>query len=277
MVYTSLTEVPRNLKEGVDWLIALKGTDAKNNLKAMGAALFNFLAGTPVGYTEVPALENIKLITKEFMEIPALKYLWPARAMLRKFNDPKYKECGVLARWFADVQKSDYTNVVDAGHLTAEPMAENLGKVVDGCERFLESIKIPDQYKSAYSPEATWEASCAKDPEACAVILVGIAPMLYTGLRSLNVASEAESYRRQIWLQSPISLTDVVKAVGYKDPGCRDDLSDSDILKALKGVSYQTLVTLYDLSGFWAFYGLDKAGAKRAAAALSGSSANGQK
>ncbi|GBE59730.1 hypothetical protein, conserved [Babesia ovata] len=276
MVYNSLTEVPRNLKEGIDWLVALRGTDAEKNLAAMGAALHKFLADKPVGSTKVPALEKVKCISKEFLEQPALKYIWPAREILRKFNDPMYKEWGSL-KWFGDLQKSDYENVIKTRGTKPETISKNLGKALAGCEKFLENVKIPDQYESAYSSEATWEASCAQDPETCAVILVGIAPMLYTGLRSLREASNAQSYCYGSVCMTPINLGDVVKAVGYKDPGCRAGMRDSDILKALKGMSYQMLITLYDLSGFWAFYGSGKAGAAKAVAAPSNPSVKGGK
>ncbi|CDR95427.1 hypothetical protein BBBOND_0205850 [Babesia bigemina] len=44
MVYTSLTEVPHNLKEGIDWLVALKGTYGENNLKTIVGAIQKFLS-----------------------------------------------------------------------------------------------------------------------------------------------------------------------------------------------------------------------------------------
>ncbi|GBE59770.1 hypothetical protein, conserved [Babesia ovata] len=276
MVYNSLTEVPRNLKEGIDWLVALRGTDAEKNLAAMGAALYKFLAEKPVGFTEVPALEKVKLISKEFLEKPALRNMWPARAMLRRFNDPMYKEQGLIAKWFGDLQKSDYENVIQTRGVKPETIAKNLVKAVAGCEQFLENVKIPDQYESAYNSEATWEASCAKDPEACAVVLVGVAPMLYAGLRSLKVASEGETRGGVPMALGMSSLGSVLIAVGYEETQWRAAMTASYVFKALKGVSHQVLTTLYDLSGFWAFYGLDKADVESVEAA-SNSSAKGGK
>ncbi|GBE59322.1 hypothetical protein, conserved [Babesia ovata] len=255
MVYNSLTEAPHNLKEGVDWLMALKGKDADKNLAAMGEALYKFLADKPVGKEELPALEKVKSISKGFLEQPALNYIWPANELLRRFNKPlSKKHPGFFPRFFGVIFESDYENVIQTRGLTAKTIAEKLSKAVAGCEKFLDNVKIPDQYASAYSSEATWDASCAEDPEACAVIFVGIAPMLYAGLRSLREASNAQSYCHDSICLTPISLRDVVKAVGYKDPGCRASMTASYILKALKGVKFQNLVTIYDLCGFWAFY-----------------------
>ncbi|GBE62456.1 hypothetical protein, conserved [Babesia ovata] len=259
-VYTSLTEAPQNLKEAIDWLIALKGTDPEKNFKAMGAALHKFLADKPVGFTEVPALEKVKSISKEFMEKRELKEQPFVRQLLRRFNKKRNENITLLDRWFESIAESDYANVVEARGVTAKTIGEKLSKAVDGCEKFLENIKNPDQYESAYSPEATWEASCSKDPEACAVILVGIAPMLYTGLRSLKHAS-ADGLNR-VWLASygELQLGEVMKAVGYKQPECGASMSRSDVFKALQSVKYDMLTIFYDLSGFWAFYRFDKAG-----------------
>ncbi|GBE59318.1 hypothetical protein, conserved [Babesia ovata] len=226
----------------------------------MGEALYKFLADKPVGKKELPALEKVKSISKGFLEQPALNYIWPANELLRRFNKPlSKKHPGFFPRFFGVIFESDYENVIQTRGVKPETIAKKLGKVVNGCEQFLENVKLPDQYISAYSSGATWDSSCAKDPEACAVIFVGIAPMLYAGLRSLKNSCIAQGYCHRSSGLTPINLRDVVKAVGYKDPGCRASMSDSEILKALKGMSYKMFITLYDLSGFWAFYGLEKA------------------
>ncbi|GBE61309.1 hypothetical protein, conserved [Babesia ovata] len=180
MVYTSLTEAPHNLKEGIDWLMALRGKDGEKNLAAMGAALYDFFEDKPVGKMELPALEKIKSISKEFMENPALNYMWPANELLRRFRAPMSKKGPIcLGSCFGATLESDYKNVVKTKNLTVETIAKKLGKVVDGCEKFLEKIKSPDGYKPSYNSEATWDASCAKDPEACAVVLVGSADAVH--------------------------------------------------------------------------------------------------
>ncbi|GBE58638.1 hypothetical protein, conserved [Babesia ovata] len=251
MVYDSLTEAPHNLKEGIDWLVALKGTDAERNLKAMSAALHKFLADKPVGKMEVPALEDIKKSTKEFIGQQSVKDLWPASELLGRFSKRMNKS--IHFKFFGTVDESDYKNVVKSRGLKPEDIAANLAKAVDGCEKFLEKIKSADQYKSAYSSEATWEASCAKDPEACAVVLVGIAPMLYTGLRSLRFASHASRFN---WVpfSKKINLGSVLEALGYKGAERRANMSGSYVFEALENVKLKMLITLYDLSGFWAFY-----------------------
>ncbi|GBE59234.1 hypothetical protein, conserved [Babesia ovata] len=131
MVYNSL-EAPHNLKEGVDWLMALKGDDSEKNLAALGAAVHKFLADKPVGKMEVPALESVKLITKEFLEQPELKNMWPASELLGRFNKPMNKNFVGSAKCFYNVDESDYTNVVKARRLTSKTIAEKLGKIVAG-------------------------------------------------------------------------------------------------------------------------------------------------
>ncbi|GBE59123.1 hypothetical protein, conserved [Babesia ovata] len=252
MVFNSLTEAPHDLKEGIDWLIALKGSDAKNNLAAMGAALYDLLADKPVGFTELPALENVKLISKDFLAKPELKGQWFVRRLQSRFNRRMNKDSHRRGKPMMYLTDSDYNNAVKGKDLTAETIAKDLGEVVDGCEKFLDDIKTPGKYKSAYSSEATWDASCAKDPEACAVVLVGIAPMLFVGLRSLF---DAASVKGTLCMGSNNRVSEkVLNAVGYEVPQRRTEIIRSDFLKALDAVSFEMLNTIYDLAGFWAFY-----------------------
>ncbi|GBE60133.1 hypothetical protein, conserved [Babesia ovata] len=261
MVYNSLTEAPHNLKEGIDWLMALRGTDAAKNLSAIGEAIHKFLADKPVGFTEVPALEKVKSISKEFLVQKGLKDQKIVKRVLDMINGSVDENPGVIAKAFSLVPKSDYQNVVQTRGVKPEAIAKNLGKVVGGCEKFLDRIKTPDQYKSAYSSGATWDASCAKDPEACAVVLVGIAPMLYTGLSSLRVACNEEALAYAQFGNKRSSLGEILEAVGYKEPECRAGTSTSAVSWALIGVNKEILTILYDLAGFWAFYGMNKSGA----------------
>ncbi|CDR95723.1 hypothetical protein BBBOND_0208770 [Babesia bigemina] len=255
MVYKSLTEAPHNLKEAVDWLIALKGADAEKNLAAMGAAVHKFLADKPVGSMNVPGLEEVKLITKEFLKNPALKEMWPTQSVLRRFNEVINKEPGTLSRWFGDVYDSDYKNVIQTKGLTPVTIAKKLSKAVDGCEKFLEDVKHPEQYESAYSSEATWEKSCSEKPEACAVVLVGIAPMFYAGLRSLKVACKVAQLAPKLRVYVPSSsVGSLLLASGYQEKQWPTAMTPSYVATALKDITYQVLVTFYDLAGFWAFY-----------------------
>ncbi|CDR97708.1 hypothetical protein BBBOND_0402000 [Babesia bigemina] len=254
MVYTSLTEAPHNLKDGIDWLIALRGTDAEANLKAMGAAIHKLLADKPVGYTEVPGLEAVKQISKEFMEKPELKYHWCVERLLKRFNKPMGKAPSLLEKWFGIIAESDYANVVQNHGFDRQAMSDKLAQVVDSCDKFLNEMKDPDHYTSAYGSDATWAKSCAKDPEACAVILVGVAPMLYTGLRSLWDVSFFAAKKIPPF-NSKRRLLDMLKAVGYGEPVCPAGIGASDVRKAFNLMEVDIFTTLYDLGGFWAFYG----------------------
>ncbi|CDR95139.1 hypothetical protein BBBOND_0202960 [Babesia bigemina] len=248
MVYTSLTDIPRNLKEAIDWLVAVKGTDAEKNVKAMGAAVYELLADKPVGFTDVTALWNVKFATKKFLQQDEIKDMWPVKELSKRYYEFMDKSPEAIAKAPAMVPKSDYENVIKTRGLTAEVIGQNLGEVVEGCEKLLQGIKVPEQYESAYGSEATWDASCAAKPEACAVVFVGIAPMLYTGLGAMWDASHLEMSKKSA------GAAKVLQALGFVEPQCRAGMTVSNALRGLRGIDLHILDTLYDLSGFWAFY-----------------------
>ncbi|GBE60316.1 hypothetical protein, conserved [Babesia ovata] len=253
MVFNSLTEAPRNVKECIDWLIALRGTDAEKNLKALGTAVHTFLADKPVGKMQVPALEKIKKISKQFLKKPCLKKLRHVKVILGKFNKSLHKNPDKRFKRPFHFQPIDNENVIQTKGVTAIDIAENLADVVSGCEKFLRFIKNPDQYRSAYSSEATWEASCSKDPEACAVIFVGIAPMLYAGLLSLRKMSNGGVWGEPNTMEGK-RARELLKTFGYKKAEGRAGMRYSDITDALEDTTTRMLDTMYDLCGFWAFY-----------------------
>ncbi|GBE62672.1 hypothetical protein, conserved [Babesia ovata] len=253
MVYNSLTDVPSNLREGIDWLMALKGTDAEKNLGAMGDAIYRLFDGDTVGSKVVATLKKIKRTSKKFLKGQGFKDQWFVKELLQRLDRPLNKRPVVLAETLAFVEESDYENVVEARGVRPENIAKCLGKVVDSCEKFVDGIKTSGRYGSSYSSKATWDASCAKDPEACAVVLVGIAPMLYAGLSSLQIASEI-AVRKGSNSVAEKRLGDILKAVGYDKLKLNSSVSISDILKAMEAVDVHILTTLYDLAGFWALY-----------------------
>ncbi|GBE61750.1 hypothetical protein, conserved [Babesia ovata] len=252
MVYKSLTDAPRNIKECMDWLIALRGKDGEKNLKAFGEAIYKFLAYKPVGKMEVPALEDVKRISKQFMEQKELKDLLPIDWVLRKFSD-RIDKTSIFYRYFGAVTKSECDNVIQTKGITADDIAKDLVKVVDSCDKFLKHMKIPDQYKSAYSSKATWAKSCALDPESCAVVLVGIAPMLYAGLSAFFSAWRYAFFRCPPFIAYN-RMREMLKALGFVEPECRASPRTSDVYSALSRLKDHELYTVYDLSGFWAFY-----------------------
>ncbi|GBE62191.1 hypothetical protein, conserved [Babesia ovata] len=251
MVYNSLTEAPRNLKECIDWLVALKGT-SKFNTQALGFALYKFLVDKPVGTLLIPSLEKVKRLSKEFLEHEDLRNRSYVKDLLSRFKEPMNKDHYRLRAMVSDNTESDYENFVKSRGFTADDIARNVRAIVSNCEIILENVKNPDQYNSAYSSEATWAASCSKNPEACAVILVGIAPMLYAGIESLR--DETEYANRTEQSETDKDFRKVLKALGYVEPEYRDGLSRSDVCKAVTNMHPRILPTIYDVAGFWAFY-----------------------
>ncbi|GBE61110.1 hypothetical protein, conserved [Babesia ovata] len=253
MVYHSLTQAPQNLKEAIDWLMALKGPYSKLTIQAMGAAIYDFLSDKPVGKMEVPALEEVKLISRSFLRKSQLQNHWSVERLVGRFSVRMSKSDGGLAcNGHKDYLESDHVNVVRARRATPRTIAKNIGEVVHATGKFLDEIKNPAEYKSAYGPEVNWIQSCVNDPEACAVVFVGIAPMLYAGLRCLKDADSVEQWK---WPEFKAPTSDgLLKAVGYEEQDCRAGISGYDVRKALSGVDLQILSIIYDIAGFWAFY-----------------------
>ncbi|CDR97740.1 hypothetical protein BBBOND_0402290 [Babesia bigemina] len=252
MVYNSLTEAPRNLKESFDWLIAVKGTDAEKNVKALGAAIHKFLADKPVGVTRIPSLEKVKRLSRDFMQKAELKNMPMVKEMLVSFNAPVAKHAS-SARHLLGEYSSDYKNVIQERRLRPGNISDSVARIVGSCDIFVEGVKTPGQYESAYSSEATWDASCAKNPEACAIVFVGIAPMLYAGIDSLWMASDPDTFLGQTPAGAK-SMVNVMKALGFTEQECSGVMSFAKVRPALRVLNRDIMEQIYDLAGFWAFY-----------------------
>ncbi|CDR95068.1 hypothetical protein BBBOND_0202250 [Babesia bigemina] len=263
MVFHSLTDAPRDFREGIDWLVALKGTDAASNLKAISDAVYNFLVDKPAGSSKVPIYNYVTLITKGFLEQEELKDRRVVGPMLWTFNKPKDPNSDFSKKFVKTVPENGGSKIDRNGGITGENITEKLSKSVDGCETFLKSIQVPGQYKSAYSSKATWEASCSDNPQECAAVFVGIAPMLYAGLTSLWDATDADAFRLTPD-RAKADLENLLNALRYVGPECRASMGPSDVANALRGVEYNVLGTLGELSDFWTFHGLDSAGVSEA-------------
>ncbi|CDR95275.1 hypothetical protein BBBOND_0204330 [Babesia bigemina] len=253
MVYTSLTEAPHNLKEGIDWLMALKGTSDENNLMHMVGTIHHLFSDHSAGNNPLPSLDKIKSISKEFLEKPELRDNMLVRILLSRFYTPA-SAANTGSRHYWHRQFNEYGRVVGVKGAEPEYIKDCLSNVMDGFGKLLDDIKTPDQYESSYSSEATWEASCAKNPEACAVVLVGIAPMLYAGLISLWGTTESKTGEFHRYAGSR-SFGEVLRALGYVQPQCRSDINGSEIFKNFKGLDDDLLHNTYDLAGFDVFYG----------------------
>ncbi|CDR94957.1 hypothetical protein BBBOND_0201140 [Babesia bigemina] len=255
MVYTSLTEAPHNVKEGIDWLMALKGTSGESTLKAMVGAIHHLFSDHSAGSNPLPSLDKIKSISKEFLEKPELRDNIIVKQLLSRFYTPA-SAANTGSKRLLTRYSEEYARVVGVKGAKPEYIEECLSNVMDGFGKLLNDIKNPDKYKSAYSAEATWEASCAKDPETCAVVLVGIAPMLYAGLISLWGTTESKTGEFHRYAGSR-SFGEVLRALGYVQPQCRSDINGSEIFKNFKGLDADLFHKTYDIAGFDTFYGSD--------------------
>ncbi|GBE61324.1 hypothetical protein, conserved [Babesia ovata] len=250
MVYNLLTTAPHNLKDAIDWLMAIKGTDS---VDALGEAVHKVLSELPVGFKLLPSIDNMKRITKRFLEQDEIKDQWLVGDLLQRYDTRMTKDPEHIARALERGHKSDCHNIVETRGLKPEDVTTYVRKIVDGCENFLEHVKNPDTYVSTYSENATWDASCSKYPEGCAKVLIGTAPILYAGLQSLWNASTPG-----LMTWTPFShekhLRKVLKAVGYKEPEYRANIGPSDVRNALSGLDGRVLYTIYDIAGFWGYY-----------------------
>ncbi|GBE61773.1 hypothetical protein, conserved [Babesia ovata] len=237
MVYTSLTDAPQDFREGVDWLLAMKGKDAYKNLAAMAEAVHHLFERDTLRSEVLEALKKTQDISQKFLDQEGLKDQLFVKEFLQRLAKPLNKLPGALA---------------DSPDVTSTTVTKDLVHVVDRCEKFLKKSKLYKQYEAAYSSEASWEASCAKDPEACAVVLVGIAPMLYAGLRSLQVAS-AHALENESDSKAKERMGEVLKAVGFKESDCPDSERSSPVHKALRRVDEHVFTVLHNLAGFWVF------------------------
>ncbi|CDR95633.1 hypothetical protein BBBOND_0207870 [Babesia bigemina] len=250
MVYNSLTDVPRDFREGIDWLVALKRTGFESNLKAISDAVFNFLAHKPAGACQLPAFQQVKLNVKKFLGQEGLKDRRIVKPMLERFNRPKNQKSDFFARFFQSVGENGGRQIENNWGITGENILTKLAKSVDGCNTFLRNINVPAQYKSAYSSKATWDASCSTKPEDCAAIFVGITPMLYAGLMSLWDATDESAFRLTPD-KARKELEDILNAMRYVNPDCRSSLSRLEVVNALRGIGIDELGTLGTLAEFW--------------------------
>ncbi|CDR96671.1 hypothetical protein BBBOND_0305750 [Babesia bigemina] len=253
MVYSSLKGIPRDFREGVDWILALKGSHPDVTLGMLADAVHRLLVRHPVGYTEIPALEKVKSVAQKFFEQKSFKHDPFAEMLLKRYNARMPKDPMGLAKSLKFYLESDYRNVIAAHDVRPQRIAGRLRRVADACERFLNDIKSADSYRSTYTSRATWDVSCAKDPETCAAIFVGIAPMLFTGLLYLM---EADEYASRVERNYEVEkqLEDLLRSLGYGKPECKDRIDGPLFTVAVRDINDTILDTLYDLAGFWAFY-----------------------
>ncbi|CDR94347.1 hypothetical protein BBBOND_0106560 [Babesia bigemina] len=183
VVYNSLIYVPRNFKEAIDWLIAVRGDDAEGNLAALGAAIYDLYVHMSGRSTEWSNLDKAIRFSIDFLEQEKLKKHLYVKMIL----------------FLLDERLRVTPNI-----LTTTVVSED-------------DTKNENHYKSAYSPQATWDPLFSAHPKTSALML------------------------------------ELIQALGYVEPECRAGMTASYVGDALEGFE-ETIIFLYELAGFWAFY-----------------------
>ncbi|CDR93709.1 hypothetical protein BBBOND_0100380 [Babesia bigemina] len=251
VVYQSLVHIPRNFKEAVDWLIAVRGDDAEGNLAALGAALYDLYVHMSGRSIEWSALDKVIRVSREFLEQEKLKKRLFVNMILFLLDERLRVTPNILTTTVVSEDDTENEKYLQKKGLTADTIAEKLCCVVDACAEFLGRIKNRSHYKSAYSPQATWDASFSAHPESGAVMFVGMAPMLVASISSLNAAVFAAKLRLPPFIAYK-SMQELIQALGYVEPECRAGMTASCVGRALSGFDVETITFLYQLAGFWA-------------------------
>ncbi|CDR93734.1 hypothetical protein BBBOND_0100630 [Babesia bigemina] len=228
MAYASLTEAPRNVKEGIDWLIALKGDDAGRNLTSMGLAIYNLLTHKPVGNLNKPAPEKVEEGSEEVEGQSGQESVQSLREMSTR----------ALAENLAKLSNNE--------RLAVRIIALKLSHVILACQQFLDDVKDGDRYVSAYGPEATWDVSCAENPEECVSVFVDVAPMLHGGLKALRKASDGKILGIPS-AEDTERVQEIMKAFGYNESEERAEMTATHVSEALRGVK-KIFGTLHDIA-----------------------------
>ncbi|CDR97669.1 hypothetical protein BBBOND_0401610 [Babesia bigemina] len=252
VVYNSLMYVPRNFKEAVDWLIAVRGDDAERNLATLGAAIYDLYVHMSGRSTEWSNLDKAIRFSIDFLEQEKLKKHLYVKMILAILSYRVNITPNVLTNIIVSAYDTENQRFLHKNGLTADTIAEKLCYVVDACAEFLGRIKNRSHYNSAYSPQATWDALFSAHPETGAVIFVGIAPMLVAGLLSLRSASLAGKLKSSPLIASK-RMQELIQALGYVEPQLCAGMTASYVGRALGGFTYETINFIFDLAGFWTF------------------------
>ncbi|GIX61893.1 uncharacterized protein BcabD6B2_13280 [Babesia caballi] len=93
-----------------------------------------------------------------------------------------------------------------ASKLTSSEITKAVKNSVDSISGLLKKIRKTSTYESAYGKDATWEKCCAPEPNRCAEVMIGIAPLFYATLHQLRYVS--------LFTNGSVKIADESKKVG---------------------------------------------------------------
>ncbi|GIX62570.1 uncharacterized protein BcabD6B2_20050 [Babesia caballi] len=208
-----LTEAPKNLKEAIDWVIQIKG-HAQDLAKELKKLLKHDGSEVAMRVLESYRLASQSVIEKLTPQKEKFHFAVP-HAILNKLGqglDPFPSGSAAISReeaekWVSKVQGN-------TSEMLIKDLAEGLKMFVDQPNGILQNPNI-----SAYPETSMWPDSSA-DKKTCALIFLGIGPMLFYGLTYLYWWCESQGDWKRLQFQnsgSTNSLSAYLDAMGFKD------------------------------------------------------------
>ncbi|GIX64926.1 uncharacterized protein BcabD6B2_43610 [Babesia caballi] len=201
----SLTDPPTNLKEAIDWVLRVSGRD---NGQENGEGIKGL------------AKELIKLLDKDGSTLASevSGIFSKARSGLQSATQKDAREAFMLKSYLSDITRYGKTLSEDViVHLkealdkdvsrTGGPSGGPISKLADGLKKFVgKNAGIGgSNYESSYnSVSESWNSLTTDQHRDCALILLGIMPVLYFGLSYLYWWCTADSSSDPGWAQHKI-------------------------------------------------------------------------
>ncbi|GIX62995.1 variant erythrocyte surface antigen-1 family protein [Babesia caballi] len=179
----SLTEPPKNLKEAIDWVIQIKKDDVINDIaKALQELLKE--DGSEVAMN---VLKNYRHVSESV--IKGLDAANENLENIKKFNFT-YTALNKLSQglkpFVTGSQANISANAVDnVGAWVSKVQENSLKNIIPTLATGLETFKkgiLQNSNDSTYKSDAEWSSLTPNDKRDCAVILLGIMPVVYIGL-----------------------------------------------------------------------------------------------
>ncbi|ORM41114.1 uncharacterized protein BXIN_0446 [Babesia sp. Xinjiang] len=206
MVHASLLEYPTNYKEAIDWLVAIR---TSGGIKELGAAVVNLFAEQSYDDEFMALIKEIRLKVKRYLRQSGFSDQPAVRIILKLLPDeseypievgspptiteieeaiecqhPSHKEEKGVP--IADKSESHKPKPILPRNISDADVIKAISDSADQYDKLLRKLWKSKTYEHSYDVTATWEQSCAPEPQTCAKIFVGIAPMLAAGTCALR-------------------------------------------------------------------------------------------